>query len=36
MIMYIDNPVVVVSEKSEDGFVVFGDMKYGTYNDVLK
>lgn len=34
--MYIENPVVVVSDKIEDGFVVYGDMKYGSYNDVLK
>ncbi len=35
-IMYIDNPAVVVSEKSDDSFVVFGELKYGDIESMIK
>ncbi len=35
-IMYIDNPAVVVSEKSDDSFVVFGELKYGDIESMVK
>ncbi len=34
--MYIDNPAVVVSEKSDDSFVVFGELKYGDIESMVK
>lgn len=34
-IMYIDNPAVVVSEKSDDSFVVFGDLKYADLDSMV-
>lgn len=35
-IMYIDNPTVVVSDKSDDSFVVFGELKYGEIESMIK
>ena len=35
-IMYIDNPAVCVSEKSDDSFVVFGELRYGEIESMLK
>ncbi len=35
-IMYIDNPAVVVSEKSDDSFVVFGELRYGELESMIK
>jgi hypothetical protein len=34
--MYIDNPAVVVSENSDDSFVVFGELKYGDIESMVK
>lgn len=35
-IMYIDNPAVVVSDKSDDSFVVFGELRYGEIESMIK
>lgn len=34
--MYIDNPAVMVSEKSDDSYVVFGELKYGDIESMVK
>ena len=35
--MYIDNPTIMVSEKNDDSFVVFGEIKYANLgNDIKK
>ena len=35
-VMYIDNPAVVVSEKCDESFVVFGELKYGDIESMVK
>lgn len=35
-VMYIDNPSVVVSDKSDDSFVVFGELRYGELESMVK
>jgi hypothetical protein len=34
-IMYIDNPAIVVSEKSDDSYVVFGELRYGEIESMI-
>lgn len=35
-IMYIDNPAVVVSDKCDDSYVVFGELRYGDLDSMVK
>lgn len=35
-VMYIDNPSVVVSDKSDDSFVIFGELRYGELESMVK